>query len=274
MPELPEVETVKQYLDKVIKNKVISDVVILHNNIICGDYDFFKKSVIGKKIVQIKRYGKYLIFVLDKKFVILAHLRMEGKYIFFKNQENISKYARVVFFFKNGGILNYDDSRAFGKIHIKNKSNYFLTDPLKKIGQEAIENINVNQFYNLIHKKKKNIKTILLDQSIISGIGNIYVTEILFKSKISPLTKANKLNKNDLSTILKNAKCILLDAIKLHGCSAKSFTYSSNKKGQYQNFLQIYGKNKGNCPVCNNKLTKIKISNRGTIYCNKCQITK
>ena len=271
MPELPEVETVKNYLNDSIKNKKIKDVLILHSNIVCGKNDFFKKSLIKRKILEIKRRGKYLIFILDKKYVIFVHLRMEGKFIFNKNKNKFSKHSRVIFFFENGSMLIYDDSRAFGKMYIENKKNYLSSTILKKLGPEAIEDINIDNFYNSIHSKRKCIKNILLDQSIISGIGNIYATEILFKSKISPLTKVNKLSKKELSNILKNSKNILLLAIKYHGCTSHSFTYANNKKGGFQNFLQIYGKNNKKCPICKKKLIKIKINGRGTVYCKKCQ---
>ena len=270
MPELPEVETVKNYLNTSIKNKKIKDVLILHNNIVCEKNIPFKKSLIGKKILEIKRYGKYLIFILDKKYVILVHLRMEGKFIY-SNKNKISKHSRVVFVFEDKSILNYDDSRSFGKMYIENKKNYLSSVHLKKLGPEAIDDIDVNYFYNSIHSKKKCIKNILLDQSIISGIGNIYATEILFKSKISPLTKTNKLSKKKLLFILKNAKKILLLAIKYHGCSSHSFAYSNNKKGEFQKFLKVYGKGGTPCPVCKKILTKIKINGRGTTYCQKCQ---
>ena len=243
MPELPEVETVKNYLNDSIKNKKIKDVLILHSNIVCGKNDFFKKSLIKRKILEIKRRGKYLIFILDKKYVVFVHLRMEGKFIFNKNKNKF----------------------------IENKKNYLSSTILKKLGPEAIEDINIDNFYNSIHSKRKCIKNILLDQSIISGIGNIYATEILFKSKISPLTKVNKLSKKELSNILKNSKNILLLAIKYHGCTSHSFTYANNKKGGFQNFLQIYGKNNKKCPICKKKLIKIKINGRGTVYCKKCQ---
>ena len=271
MPELPEVETVKNYLNNSIKNKKIKDILILRNNIICEKVCFFKKSLIKRRILEIKRRGKYLIFILDKKYVILVHLRMEGKFIFSKNKNKFSKHARVVFFFEDGSILNYDDSRAFGKMHIKNKNNYLSSNILKKIGPEAIENINVDNFYKTIHPKHKCIKNILLDQSIISGIGNIYATEILFKSKISPLRKTNELSKKELSNVLKNSKNILLLAIKYHGCTSHSFTYANNKKGEFQNFLKVYGRNNKKCPICKKNLIKIKINGRGTTYCKNCQ---
>lgn len=274
MPELPEVETVKNHLNKIIKNKVINDVLILRHSIIDGDEKEFVKALKGQKIIDVKRRGKFLIFNLTGSHVLISHLRMEGKYIKGKNINDKSKYARIIFVFKDKSILNYDDSRTFGRMIIKNKENYLQLPPLSLLGQEAIDDINVNKFYSLIHNDRRYIKEVLLDQNVISGLGNIYVDETLFASKISPLSQACCLNKNDIKNILNNAKKILLKAIKNNGTTVHTFTWDAGKSGNFQSLLKVYGKKGKLCPNCDKPFVKIKLKGRGTTYCPHCQKLK
>lgn len=274
MPELPEVETVKNHLNKIIKNKVIDDVLILRHNIIKGDEDKFIKTLKNKKINEVKRYGKFLVFDLGKEDVLISHLRMEGKYIKGNSVDDKSKYARVIFVFKDKSILNYDDSRTFGTMMIRKKKDYLKVPPLSLLGQEAIKNINVDRFYSAIYKDHRYIKEVLLDQHIISGLGNIYVDETLFMSKISPLSKTNCLTKSDIKTILINAKKILLEAIKNNGTTVHTFAWDNGKSGNFQSFLKVYGKKGKECPSCGHQFIKIKLKGRGTTYCPYCQKLK
>ena len=274
MPELPEVETVKNHLNKIIKNKVIDDVLILRHNIIKGDEDKFIKTLKNKKINEVKRYGKFLVFDLGKEDVLISHLRMEGKYIKGNSVDDKSKYARVIFVFKDKSILNYDDSRTFGTMMIRKKKDYLKVPPLSLLGQEAIKNINVDRFYSAIYKDHRYIKEVLLDQHIISGLGNIYVDETLFMSKISPLSKTNCLTKSDIKMILINAKKILLEAIKNNGTTVHTFAWDNGKSGNFQSFLKVYGKKGKECPSCGHQFIKIKLKGRGTTYCPYCQKLK
>lgn len=275
MPELPEVETIKRYLNQHIKNKIIYKIEILYKNIIFNKAIIFKQKLINKQIIQIKRYGKYLVFFFNGPNVLISHLRMEGKYIIGKNENERSKYARIIFYFKDGTILNYDDSRTFGRMLIENKKTYLLKPPISKLGPEINKKIDLQKIYNLAKKSKKTIKEFLLDQKNISGLGNIYVDETLFKSQISPLTKVNQLNKKEINSVLQNAKQIINLAIKNKGSFIKTYHFAKNKIGHFQNFLKVYGKKGQFCPKCKKTiLVKIKINNRGTTYCPNCQILK
>ena len=274
MPELPEVETIKFFLNKNIKNKIIKNIKILNHKTIDFDEQKFIENIINKKILNIKRRGKYLIFILTGNYVMLSHLRMEGKYILGKNKNDISKYAQIIFYFNDKTILNYDDSRTFGRITLKEKKKYLKIPPLSLLGKEANKKIHINEIYPLIHKSKKTIKEVLLNQHIISGLGNIYTDETLFKSKIAPLSDANILTINEIRIIIENAKKILNIAIKKHGCTIRSFRINEKITGKYQNYLNVYNKKNQKCLICNEKLVKIKINNRGTTYCPKCQKIK
>lgn len=275
MPELPEVETVVRALNKSIKGKIFKDVFVFHKNIIEGDEKTFINNIKGKKINEIRRRGKFLIFDLTGKNVMVAHLRMEGKFIPAKSIKDKTQYARVIFTFKDGTILNFDDSRCFGLLTLRDKQNYQDVLPLSKVGVEAIDpKLDINKVYQVIHASKRNIKETLLDQSIVSGLGNIYVDETLFKAKISPLSKAYRLSKSEIERILKCAKETLLLAIKYNGTTVSTFYWERGHTGGFQKYLKAYGRKGDECEYCHRPLVKIKVGGRGTTYCPKCQKLK
>ncbi|MCQ2794990.1 MAG: DNA-formamidopyrimidine glycosylase [Bacilli bacterium] len=275
MPELPEVETVRRGLLKSVKGRTFKDVKIIHKNIVEGNEQAFINALKNKKIIDIKRKAKYLIFELSGNQNMLGHLGMEGKFIPGDSLKNKSKYLRVLFTFKDGSILNFDDSRCFGWLAIRNKKDYLKVLPLSKIGVEPIDqNINIDEVYKEIHKSHRTIKETLLDQTIVAGLGNIYVDETLYRAHISPLSKANLLSRSDVANILKHAKDVLIMAIKHNGTTVFSFHWDKGHSGEFQKFLKVYGKKGKPCEGCGTTLVKIKIGGRGTTYCPKCQKLK
>jgi len=269
MPELPEVETVKNTLKKLVLNKKIVDVNIRYNNIIeYPSVDEFKEQIINQTINDIKRRGKWLIFELDN-YYLLSHLRMEGKYIIRNLNDFYDRHEHVEFIFSDNTCLRYKDVRKFGKMHLIKKEELYLRKPLNELGLEPWDK-ELNVDYLKSKYNKKEIKTVLLDQSIIVGIGNIYADEILFLSKINPLKKANELNNNELENIIKYTKEVLDKAILLGGTTIKSYESSEGVHGRFQNELLVHN-NKDNCPDCNTKIEKIRIGGRGTYYCPECQ---
>ena len=265
MPELPEVETVRNYLKKNILNKKIIDIDILYPKMIENDLNFFKDNLINNYFIDIKRKGKYLIFETNNNYLI-SHLRMEGKFNIKNKDDMITKHEHVIFYFDDF-TLRYDDTRKFGRMKLINKDE--LESYFNNLGPDANNVNDINEIYNKIHKSSNMIKTILLDQSIISGIGNIYADEILFDSKISPFKKGKEITKEELENILKSSKKILNEAIKYKGTTIKSFTSAYHQKGSYQNFLMVHTKNK--CSICNSNIIKTKINGRSTYYCKVCQ---
>lgn len=192
MPELPEVETVKNNLKLIVLNKTIKSVEILYNLIDYPSIDEFKKNIVNQTIIDIKRRGKWLMFELNN-YYLLSHLRMEGKYHIRKYGDIINKHEHVIFRFLDDSELRYNDTRKFGKFHLIEKDKVYSVPPLNELGLEPWDN-NLNVFYlkEKYKNKKLPIKTVLLDQSIITGIGNIYADEILYKSSINPLKKCNE----------------------------------------------------------------------------------
>ena len=269
MPELPEVETVRRVLKKDLIGLEIKNIDIIYDGIIEDDINYFKKNIVNKRIEDILRRGKYLIFKLNEGYMI-SHLRMEGKYFYLKNNSYSNKHVHVIFELSNGYSLYYQDVRKFGKMVYKTDDELYTTHPLSDIGYDPILD---EPDYDLIEKKLKSrktpIKTALLDQSIIAGLGNIYVDEVLFDSKINPERIANTINLNELKNIIQSSKEILAKAIENKGTTIRSYTSSLGVEGNYQNFLKVHTKN--DCPHCKKTLVRVKINGRTTYFCKNCQ---
>ncbi len=275
MPELPEVETVKRVLSKKITGKQIIDVEVLFDKLLKNTTkENFQKTLKDQKILDIKRFGKYLILSLEEND-ILIHLRMEGKLFYYDKKEELTKHDHIIFYFKDGSILKYNDVRKFGTFDLLKKEEYLNYPKVKKLGVEA-NSIDLTKEYlkNKLKKSNKKIKIDLLDQTVINGLGNIYVDEVLFSSKIHPESISKNLNDNDLENIVKNSRAILNDAIKKGGTTIKSFAASDQIKGSFQDYLKVYKKKGQECSLCKTTIEKIVVGGRGTHYCPKCQRKK
>jgi len=272
VPELPEVETVKRSLLLRLKDKTIKSVKIYHNNIIAyPSIEEFSKMIINQRINGMERYGKWLIFVLDD-YYLLSHLRMEGKYFFKNKDEVLDKHEHVVFGLDDGVELRYMDVRKFGKMHLIRKEDIKTVGPLIEMGLEPWdEKLDIEYLMNKYKNKKLPIKTVLLDQSIVVGIGNIYANEILYLSRINPLKKAYMLSREEISNIIENTKIVLEKAILEGGTTIRSYSSVDGVHGLFQNQLYVHSKEGEMCVKCNNVIEKIKVGGRGTYYCPNCQ---
>lgn len=268
MPELPEVETVKETLKRDLLKKRIEKVRILYDGIIETDINLFKKNIINQHIIDIKRKGKFLIFELDNYYLV-CHLRMEGKFFIKKQADEIVKHEHVIFYFDDM-TLRYHDTRKFGKMYLVNKD-CLMNTPLSKLGYEPWDN-NLNiEYLKLKFNSNTAIKTLLLDQSIIAGIGNIYADEILFQSKINPSTRGCDLKDKDLSNIILYTQSILKEAIKMGGTTIRSYTSSLGVTGKFQQKLFVHCRENLECQICKSIIIKTKVNGRGTYYCPNCQ---
>lgn len=274
MPELPEVETVRKTLQPLLINHKIIGVSIFLNKIIkTPTIQQFSKQIIGQTINDVQRIGKLLIFVLDD-YVLLSHLRMEGKYYFQKNDETINwKHILLLLQLDNKYELRYHDTRQFGTFHLQSKSEYQKLKPYINIGPEPFDQkVTAEYLKNKWKNKSQSIKPTLLEQKVMSGLGNIYVDEVLFYAGIHPQSITKNLTLNQLQTIITQAKFVLNKSIKLGGSSINSYTSSLGVKGYYQQELQVHTRMNMPCFKCNTKIKKIKINLRGTYFCSHCQI--
>ncbi len=274
MPELPEVETVKKILEPLIKNKKIEKVEVFYDRLVQSDLTNFKQELAGQTILSMNRYGKYLFFNLTNDLILISHLRMEGKFRYTTHDFRI-KSTSAVFYFTDSSALSYDDTRKFGLMYLTNKNDIYKLPMLTKLGIEA-NNVLVSDLPILYKKfnRNKKIKELLLDQTILTGIGNIYADEILYASYINPFTMGSELNQLDINNIVSNAKIILNQAITKGGSTIHSFHPSEGVDGKFQVLLKCYGKEGKPCPRCGTLFHKDFIGGRGTTFCPNCQINK
>ena len=264
MPELAEVQTVRTTLQKQILHHPIRKIDVLYSKIIENDLDYFINHLLNHEFIDIKRKGKYLIFETDDQYLI-SHLRMEGKYFIKNKEDEIVKHEHVIFYFDDF-TLRYHDTRKFGRMKLINKD--ALDDYFKDLGPDANSDIDTDYLYNKLHNKKIPIKTLLLDQSIIAGLGNIYVDEVLYEAKINPFRLGCKITKEDTKNIIMASKKILDEAIKCKGTTIRSYTSSLGVYGTYQDKLNVHTKT---VCKCGNPIKIERIGGRSTYYCPKCQ---
>ena len=286
MPELPEVEIVRQSLNKKIKKKRIKKVIIRNRNLRFKIPLNFENYLINKKILEVKRFSKYLILYLSNKKFCLIHLGMSGTiHVILNNKKKIltnssfylspilpSKHNHIEIIFEKFKIV-YNDPRRFGFFQII-QNHHLLHKKFYHLGPEPFQSkFNLNYVLSFFKNKKKNIKNFLLDQKFVSGIGNIYASEILFLSKINPNKKAYLLNKKNCEKIISNSKKVLIEAIKKGGSSIKDFKDTSGSKGRFQKEFKVYNRSGLNCKrnKCRGVIKKKNISNRSTFFCNTCQ---
>ena len=286
MPELPEVEIVKRSLFKKINKASIIDIKVKNKNLRYKIPRNFTTDLNGQKILRISRRSKYLIFYFKKK-LLLTHLGMSGKFIlkrtrdkqlyktsFYYDLNIIQKHNHIYFKLSNGFTLVYNDVRRFGFFKLYNISELNQIAFLKKLGVEPLSiKFNNQYFKKFVMYRSKNIKNLLMDQTFVSGLGNIYVNEALFMTGINPLRLCSDIEKNEIKRLVLNIKKSLTSSILKGGSSIKDFKNLTGKSGSFQSFFYVYGRENKNCSrnSCTGKIKKIFISNRSSFYCAKCQ---
>ncbi len=286
MPELPEVEIVRHSLNKKIIQKTIKKVIVRNRHLRTKIPLNFKKILENQKILNVGRLSKYLIIFLSGKSKLLIHLGMSGTiHLLEHNKKNLltnmsfynspklpDKHNHVEIFFDKFKLV-YNDPRRFGFFEII-KDQHQFEKRFKKLGPEPFDlNFDVNYIYDNLKNKKKNIKNFLLDQNFISGIGNIYASEILYLSRINPFKRGKSINKVECKKIFKNTRLVLLNAIKKGGSSIRDFKNISGSKGSFQKNFKVYQREGLKCKRidCKGIIQKKNISNRSTFFCTFCQ---
>lgn len=271
MPELPEVETVRRTLQANYTNLKIVKVDVLYERMIHSPLDEFINVVSSSKISSFGRRGKYLLINLDNNYTIISHLRMEGKYFLREVDEELSKHTRVIFTFEDGRRLCYEDVRKFGIMVLKPTDKVNEFDELAKLGPEPFDIKDGSYLYKIFKTKNLEIKACLLDQTIMTGLGNIYVDEVLYKTRINPYLKAKNLSLEQCNEILEASKETLTNAINAGGSTIATYHPAKGVDGLFQNELLAYGKEGKKCPRCSSLMRKRKLKGRGTTYCPHCQ---
>ena len=274
MPELPEVETVRRGLEKLILGKKIVSLDIRYPKMIKTDLDQFQKELPGQVVKSMGRRGKYLLFYLTDK-VLISHLRMEGKYFYYPDQVPERKHAHVLIHFEDGGTLVYEDVRKFGTMELlapELLEAYFLS---KKLGPEPTEqDFDLEIFRGALKKSKKPIKSHLLDQTLVAGLGNIYVDEVLWRAKVHPSRTSNSLSAQEARKVHDQTMEVLGQAVEKGGSTIRTYTNAFGEDGTMQEFHQVYDKTGEACSRCGSIIEKIQLGGRGTHFCPKCQRRK
>ena len=264
-------ETVRQTLRKRILKRKIKNVNVLYERIIESDINEFKKNLIGLEFTEIYRRGKWLIFEIGP-YYLCSHLRMEGKYFIKDHNEKINKHEHVIFEFEDGTDLRYHDTRKFGRMNLVLKENLESVEGVHKQGIEPIDNKMTKEYlYDKFKKSKLPMKTLLLDQTIISGLGNIYADEVLFASGIYPQKLGINITMDECAKIVKEGKRIIEEAIKCGGTTIRSYTSSLGVTGRFQQNLMVHKRENEECKKCHTIIKKMVIGGRSTYYCSNCQ---
>ena len=286
MPELPEVEVTRRTLLKFIENKVIKNIKINNPNLRFKIPANFKKNVTNQKVIKVLRRSKYILIYLKNDYVMIAHLGMSGKFLIKNNyskdflktsyysNEFSSKHNHLEFFFSNNLKVIYNDPRRFGFFLLDKISKLDVNKFLSKLGPEPLGK-DLKKDYLILKTKatQRTIKTLLMDQRFISGIGNIYANEILFLAKIRPNKISSKLSLVDIGRLHPSIGKVLKRALKLGGSSIKDFKSSVGEKGRFQNEFKVYDREDLKClrTGCSGLIARVVSQGRASFFCNECQ---
>jgi len=267
MPELPEVETTKNGLTKLLTNKIITNVVILNSNLRWIVDQSINQKINNQTIRSFSRRGKYILFNLDKGYLMI-HLGMSGKINLVDIEEPIQKHDHFLLYFDKK-VMRFNDPRRFGSIFYLRNLDHKL---LNSLGVEPLEDsFHENFLFESSRNKTQNVKAFIMDSRIVVGVGNIYACESLYKAGINPKTKANKISKQRYINLTNNIKKVLRKAIKAGGTTLQDFAKVDGKPGYFSQELSVYGRENENCYSCNGKIKRIVQNQRSTFYCPKCQ---
>jgi len=274
VPELPEVETVRKGLSQLVVGKTIIKVEVYWPRIIeSPGVTAFCQELQDQTIEKIHRRGKYLIFQLSD-YEMISHLRMEGKYEFFaeKNEVRRDKHTHVIFYLTDGSQLHYNDVRKFGRLTLLAKGSSQLYKGIAQLGPEPVhESFHLADFQKRLKQSTMLIKPLLLNQKVVAGLGNIYTDEVLWLAQIHPQQPASTLTKKETDRLYQAIIEVLAKAVTAGGTTVRSYKNALGSAGHFQVELNVYGKTGQPCPRCQSPIEKIKVAQRGTHFCPHCQ---
>ena len=273
MPELPEVETVRRGLNQLVKGSRIKTVDVLYSkmiqNVTATD---FKRRLASQMIHRIDRRGKYLLFRLSNQLTLVSHLRMEGKYAVRQESESLDKHDYVVFHLNGDRKLCYNDTRKFGRMWLIKNGEEHSVSGLGTLGPEpTASDLTFAYLKKIMNKSRGQIKPFLLNQSHVAGLGNIYTDEVLWMSQINPKQPANTISDAQIKRLRINIIREIKAAIRGHGTTVFTYKNAFGQSGSFQHHLHVYHRAGQPCERCGTPIKKIKVAQRGTHFCPKCQ---
>lgn len=280
MPELPEVETIKVGLQKYLVGHTIEDVEVRLAKQVQGD----TSRIVGQKVTGVERYGKGLVIELANGYVLAIHIKLTGQLVYrgpdmpqyihpssTKVGEVPNKWTHVIFTLDKGAVLYYNDLRQFGWIKILPKEELKTLPFFKELGPEPLKDLTEETFGTILSKAKTPIKPLLMDQTKMGGIGNIYANDSLYLAKINPKRPANSLTDREVKELYKAILAVLKKGLEQGGASELTFVNVLGEEGHYQDHALVYGKEAQKCPRDNHTIEKYMLAGRGTYWCPACQ---
>jgi len=281
MPELPEVETVVNGIRPHLEGAIIASTQVLRPQLRIRIPNNFSQLSAGAKILEVKRRAKYILLSLDNNYSIIIHLGMSGRLtlqefdnekVYFHEQEQNTKHDHLVIKLDSGIEVKYNDTRKFGLITITETNSLYQHRLLAKLGEEPFDKkLSAKKFYDLIKSRNKNIKSVLMDASIIVGIGNIYACEALFSAAIHPEKIASTITQEEAKLLLSAIKKTLKKAIEAGGSTLKDYAQADGSAGYFQHEFYVYARENQPCKKCKTKIIRIKQNNRSSFVCPRCQ---
>lgn len=272
MPEMPEVEQVRKTLAPHIKGKKITNIEIYLDRLIQHPTpEAFVKGLVGKTILEVGRKGKYLVLQTAAKQELIVHLRMTGALIAQPSEAPEPRYAKIKFSLTDNTTMWFTDIRTFGTLYLVTDNDKYI-EGYETLGPEPLsEAFTADYLAPLAEKSKKPIKTLILDQKVIAGLGNIYADECLALSKILPMRLANTLSRNEINELCEAINAVIAQGIKNRGTTFRDYKDGEGNKGNNQNHLLVYSRSGKPCRSCGTILLQTKIGGRGSVYCPNCQ---
>lgn len=273
MPELPEVETVKRTLEeKIVGCKFQGLQVFMPKVVKAGEVDDLAGAITGKKVVRMGRRGKYLLVYLEGNLVLVVHLRMTGQLVLTDSEQELAKHTHVVFNLDNGSQLRFVDQRQFGRIYLVPANALDVISGLKSMGMEPFDPEFTKEYFKKeLRNRRTKIKPLLLDQTFIAGIGNIYADEALFRALVHPERPAYSLTPREVARLYQAIKDVLEEGIANRGTSIKDYVDGEGRSGENQHKLRVYGREHQPCLKCKKPIHRIKVGGRSSYFCAKCQ---
>lgn len=273
MPELPEVETVRRTLEPKIKGLKFTAVELQMPKVIkTPDPDQFKEFILEKKIMKMSRRGKYLLIHLSEKFVLLVHLRMTGRLTYAENDEPAAKHTHVIFTLSNGCQLRFCDTRQFGRLWLVHETELAELSGFKDLGVEPLSDQFTRDYLKKeLRRRHTRIKPLLLDQTFIAGLGNIYTDEALHRARINPERLCTTLTPHEIARLYQAIREVLAEGIENRGTTVRDYIDGDGRAGSFQELLRVYSREGESCPLCHKAIVRKKVGGRSSYYCPHCQ---
>ena len=273
MPELPEVETVRRTLQPKLAGLKFTDVqIFLPKMIRTPEPEEFKEKIVDKKVVKIGRRGKYLLINLSGGYTLMVHLRMTGRLVYCESEEPVSKHTHVILNLNNDCQLRFADIRQFGRMWLVPTTSLSTLAGFKDLGIEPLDEFFTRDFLKKeLRRRHARIKPLLLDQTFIAGLGNIYTDEVLHRAKINPERLATTLTPREIAHLYHAIQDVLQEGIENRGTTIRDFIDGDGRAGSYQELLRVYSREGKPCPHCGKEIVKKKVGGRSSYYCPACQ---